>query len=409
MRPRIPMSPRRFAAGLAGLAVVAGVAWLAVLAVATPLVLGWKSVVVTSGSMEPALHRGDVVLAPPYEGKRLGKGTVVVFEDGERGLVTHRIVAGNDDGTYLTRGDNNPAPDSTPLRPEQIIATGRAMVPRIGIVSVLAQEGRWGDLAVLAALVAGAGALARSALRGRPEWQGAPVPPRHKARLVGAAAVCQLVLALAALPGARAAWIAPTSNGVNTMASAAAWQQWYLNTPVEGVDSVAVTDLALGTTKPAFAGPLPNYDTNRNADPGLTVVPTNLGLAETDPARFQRWYHPPTPGAKQFTGNVRLRVYSAVRNFHPTAAGSLTAGLYLCDLGPSNCSLKASATVARPSGWAAGSSTFVETVFDFGALDFQMPGNQDIAVKVVANAAGSDDDMWLAYDTTTFSAAVQRT
>jgi signal peptidase I len=409
VRTRTPMSPRRFAAGLAGLAVVAGVAWLAVLAVVTPLVLGWKSVVVTSGSMEPALHRGDVVLAPPYEGKRLGKGTVVVFEDGERGLMTHRVVARNEDGSYQTRGDNNPAPDSTPLRPEQIIATGRAMVPRIGIVSVLAQEGRWGDLAVLGALVAGAGVLARSALRGRPEWSGGPLPPRHKARLVGAAVACQLVLALAALPGARAAWIAPTSNGVNTMASAAAWQQWYLNTPVEGVDSVAVTDLTLGTTKPAYAGALPNYDTDRDADPGLTVVRGNLGLAETDPAKFQRWYLPPTPGAKNFSGNVRLRLYSAVRNFHPTARGSMTAGLYVCALGPTNCNLQASVTVDRPGGWAAGATTFVDTVFDFGAVNFPMPGNHDIAVKVVANAAGSDDDMWLAYDTTTWSAAVQRT
>jgi signal peptidase len=406
------MSPRRFLAGLGGLAVVAGLAWLAVLAVVTPLVLGWKSVVVTSGSMEPALHRGDVVLASPYDGKALGTGTVVVFDEGRRGLMTHRVVARNDDGTYQTRGDNNAVPDSTPLRPEQIVGTGRAMVPRIGLVSVLAGEGRWGDLGVLVAVVGGAGMLARSALRGRPEWTGvaagvAAVPRRRRLQVVGAAAGCQLLLALVALPGARAAWIAPTTNGASSMASASGWQQWYLDTPVEGANTPAVSNLALGTSKSGYTGALPNYDTDRNTDPGLTLQPTALGLAETSLTRSQTWAVLPTPGAKQLTGNVRLALPTAVAGFHPTARGSMTAGLYICDPGVTNCSLEASVTVDRPGGWAAGSTSWVWTSFDFGAVDLHIPGNQDIAVKVVANAAGSDADMWIAYDTTSLYGVVQ--
>jgi signal peptidase len=407
------MSPRRFAAGLAGLAFVAGVVWLAALAVVLPLVVGWKSVVVTSGSMSPAIHRGDVVLGQKYDGRVLGPGTVVVFRDGDRGLLSHRIVARNDDGTYTTRGDANPGPDSTPLRPDQIEATGRALVPRIGIIPVLARQGRWGDLAVLMALLGGASVLARWGLRGNPRPLLPPVTgtglARRRATLVGGLVAAELAMALVALPGARAAWMAPTSNGASSLAAAPTWQQWYLNTPVEGANAVSAPWLTMTTTAPVYNGALPNYDTNRNTDVGLTVAPTTLGLAESDPSKYQQWYVPPTPGAKQHTGNYRLRLPTAVRNFNPTAKGKMIAGLYTCASGPSSCSLEATATVDRPSGWSNSLTTFVETIFDFGALDFSTPGNQDIAVKVVVDSAGSDDSMWLAYDTRIYAAALQRT
>jgi signal peptidase I len=406
------MSPRRFAAGLAGLAFAAGVAWLAALAVVLPLVVGWKSVVVTSGSMSPAIHRGDVVLGTPYDGRLLGPGTVVVFQDGERGRITHRIVARNDDGTYTTRGDANPGPDSTPLRPDQIEAAGRALVPRIGILPVLAREGRWGDLAVLLALLGAAGVVARWGLQGRPRALDVPVTgtpvTRRRATVVGALAAAELAMALIALPGAKAAWMAPTSNGASSMQSAASWQQWYLNTPIEGANAVSAPWLTMSTSGPAYAGALPNYDTDRNPDVGLTVAPTTLGLAESDPTKFQQWYIPPTPGSKTFAGDVRLRLPTAVKDFNPTAKGRMIAGLYKCHLGPSSCALQATATVDRPGGWSSSLTTFVDAIFDFGTVNIFMPGNQDLAVKVVVDAAGSDDSMWLAYDTRTHAAALQK-
>jgi hypothetical protein len=361
--------------------------------------------------MSPAIHRGDVVLGQKYDGRILGPGTVVVFQDGERGRITHRIVVRNDDGTYMTRGDANPGPDSTPLRPSQIEATGRALVPRIGILPVLAREGRWGDLAVLLALLGGAGVLARWGLRGRPRAFLSPVAgqglARRRATVVGTLALAELAMALVALPGAKAAWMAPTSNGASSMGAATSWQQWYLNTPVEGANATSTPWLTMSTTGPAYNGALPNYDTDRNSDVGLTIAPTTLGLAESDPTKFQQWYVPPTPGAKNVTGNLRLRLSTAVNGFNPTAKGRMIAGLYVCALGPSSCSLQASATVDRPSGWSNSLTTFVGTIFDFGNVNFPMPGNQDLAVKVVVDAAGSDDSMWLAYDTQTYPAALQ--
>ena len=72
----------------------------ALLAVAPAVGLGWTSVVLTSGSVSPPLRIGDVVVASPHIGRRLGPGTVVVFADPARpGLVTHRIESINPDGS----------------------------------------------------------------------------------------------------------------------------------------------------------------------------------------------------------------------------------------------------------------------------------------------------------------------
>jgi signal peptidase len=151
----------RVAAGLSALAVLGGLAWLVVLAVVTPVVLGWKSAVITSGSMEPALHRGDVVLSEPYRGRLLGSGTVVTFHDPDKGLVTHRIRVALDDGTYATKGDANQSADPRRLTGDRIVATGRAVVPRIGVVTVLAREGDLPALLLIAATIAGLVQLTR--------------------------------------------------------------------------------------------------------------------------------------------------------------------------------------------------------------------------------------------------------
>jgi pyruvate dehydrogenase E2 component (dihydrolipoamide acetyltransferase) len=125
---------------------------LALVAVAPAIGLGWTSVVITSGSMSPLISAGDVVLASPHDGQGLGPGTVVIFTDPARpGLLTHRIESVNPDGSYVTSGDANRQPDSTPLRPEQVVGVGRLLVPLVGLPLVWYWAGAWGELALWAA------------------------------------------------------------------------------------------------------------------------------------------------------------------------------------------------------------------------------------------------------------------
>lgn len=92
------------------------------------LVLGWAPTVVTSGSMEPRIRPGDVVLvdpgAPPAE-----VGAVVQFRDDADVLVLHRVARVHTDGSLQTRGDANLRPDASVVPPERVVGRGVLLVP----------------------------------------------------------------------------------------------------------------------------------------------------------------------------------------------------------------------------------------------------------------------------------------
>lgn len=125
---------------------------LAVAATA-PRLFGYGSVVVTSGSMEPAVHKADVVVTAPSDGADLGEGAVINFDrDGER--ILHRIALVTPNG-YRTAGDANTTPDSQLVSPSQVRGVGIVVLPFIGLPATWAAEGQWLLLAsALAALIA---------------------------------------------------------------------------------------------------------------------------------------------------------------------------------------------------------------------------------------------------------------
>lgn len=144
----------RFYLGLARLFIFLTAMWLTLWVVA-PVLAGWSSVVITSGSMAPSIESGDVVVAAPSDGRGLVPGTVVVFrDDAGPGLVTHRIVSVNDDGTYETRGDANRVNDSAPLAPDQVVGVAKILVPLVGLPVLWARTGAWLNLGAWAAVTA---------------------------------------------------------------------------------------------------------------------------------------------------------------------------------------------------------------------------------------------------------------
>ena len=121
--------------------------------------MGWSPALVSTGSMQPAISPGDVVMtAPPESDLMFEEGTVVTFEDPAQAgdLVTHRIVALNDDGTYRTRGDSNGVSDSANLDPEAVVGVGRLLIPSVALPWVWFDQGRLGMLILLAFATIGA-------------------------------------------------------------------------------------------------------------------------------------------------------------------------------------------------------------------------------------------------------------
>lgn len=103
----------------------------------------YPSVIVT-GSMEPGIMPGDVIIVEKITGmediNNLKINDVIQFHrDGI--LISHRIIdIMNNEETGLqfkTKGDNNPGPDSTPVKPQDIKGTVKYKIPKIGWLTML--------------------------------------------------------------------------------------------------------------------------------------------------------------------------------------------------------------------------------------------------------------------------------
>ena len=140
------------AASRAYLVFVACLAAIALL----PALAGWNATVVQSGSMEPHISAGDIVLtAPLADDEPVPLGRVVSFRsgadaeaDGVEKIRLHRIVTPNDDGTFVTAGDANRDVDSVALSRDQIIGQGRLLVSFIGLPSLWVGTGNIAALAL---------------------------------------------------------------------------------------------------------------------------------------------------------------------------------------------------------------------------------------------------------------------
>ena len=125
-------------------------AWVVIVSVAT----GWHPVVVTTGSMAPAVRPGDVLMVDEHPAEELlGQRTVITFTSPRSDeLITHRVFETlPEERLYITKGDANLTPDTDRVSPDQVRGVGRLVVPLVGLPVVWMQEGNMA--AVLATIV----------------------------------------------------------------------------------------------------------------------------------------------------------------------------------------------------------------------------------------------------------------
>jgi signal peptidase I len=113
-----------------------------------PIALGWHPVVVVSGSMEPHVHPGDVVLVDGHL-RVPGPGQVVLVRDPgtSTGSKLHRVVRFDAQGRLVTKGDANPTEDTTPVEPSDVEGVARVLVPGAGRLSMLTRRQERSDWA----------------------------------------------------------------------------------------------------------------------------------------------------------------------------------------------------------------------------------------------------------------------
>lgn len=112
-----------------------------------PMPFGFGTAVVLSGSMEPELSVGDLIIIAERESYAVGE--VVVFCEG-RTAVVHRIVA-QDEESFTTRGDAN-GKDDKPIPKGNVKGEVVLVIPLVGYV-VNVVKSPLGTVAVLALAV----------------------------------------------------------------------------------------------------------------------------------------------------------------------------------------------------------------------------------------------------------------
>ena len=109
---------------------------IAVLAVLLPLsipnFIGYQTYNVISGSMEPTIPIGSLILVKPAEGKDIEVDDIVAFYNNGI-VVTHRVTYNNSfEGTITTKGDANVSEDVRKTKYGEIIGKVEHHYPYLG-------------------------------------------------------------------------------------------------------------------------------------------------------------------------------------------------------------------------------------------------------------------------------------
>jgi signal peptidase len=97
---------------------------------------GWRTEIVLSGSMEPAIQTGSVVVSRPIAAEEVREGDIIMFASlAGNSLTTHRVdsVESENNGLhFITKGDANKGADINAVVPGQIVGIIVFSVPYLG-------------------------------------------------------------------------------------------------------------------------------------------------------------------------------------------------------------------------------------------------------------------------------------
>lgn len=126
-----------------GLIFVVLIAIFAVIAISTVKLPGnYKFLVVESGSMEPAIKKGAVVIIRPQKDYKINDIITVAESANPKVSLTHRIVGiEKSDGntSFITKGDSNNAPDTEKRLKQNVLGSVASSVPYIGYLVAFAK------------------------------------------------------------------------------------------------------------------------------------------------------------------------------------------------------------------------------------------------------------------------------
>ena len=107
-----------------------------------PDFMGYKPFIVLSGSMEPTILTGDIVLTKITAAEDIAQNDIITFRVDRDTAVTHRVTeVVQEDGniTFLTKGDANVGSDATVITPEMLEGKYLGRVAGLGHLAIFLQ------------------------------------------------------------------------------------------------------------------------------------------------------------------------------------------------------------------------------------------------------------------------------
>lgn len=102
-----------------------------------PRFLGYKTMAVVSGSMEPAISVGSTVYAKAVAIEDLAEGDVISFRAGDDTIITHRVQAiDRENNRISTKGDANSSIDGDPVSISAVVGKVMLTIPYLGYLGM---------------------------------------------------------------------------------------------------------------------------------------------------------------------------------------------------------------------------------------------------------------------------------
>ncbi|MCE4609579.1 MAG: signal peptidase I [Desulfurococcales archaeon] len=124
---------------------VIGVLAVSSIGILAGLSSGYRAYVVVTGSMEPTLNIGDLVVVSPKSSYETGD---IISFDYNGVIITHRIYSVLDDNTIRTKGDANAEPDPYVITSDIVIGALKLRIPVIGWIIILLNWNIYSRLAI---------------------------------------------------------------------------------------------------------------------------------------------------------------------------------------------------------------------------------------------------------------------
>lgn len=111
-----------------------------------PSFAGYMPMIVMTGSMEPEIKGGDLVICKTTKAENISKGDIISFFDPDgngTSVVTHRVTEViNEDGkiSFRTKGDANLIEDKSVVPAENLVGKYKTRIPYAGNVSMFMQS-----------------------------------------------------------------------------------------------------------------------------------------------------------------------------------------------------------------------------------------------------------------------------